>query len=308
MQDVTLVIMAAGIGSRFGGGIKQLTPVGPNGEFIIDYSIYDAVQAGFTKVVFIIKKELEKEFKETIGNRIPGKVKVEYVFQELSDIPEKYEEKLFGRIRPWGTGQAILACKDCVREPFLVINADDYYGKKAYKVAYTYLTEEKRCEKDKMSFGMVRFILQNTMSEHGTVTRGVCKVDEDNMLTEVEETYEIQRKGNVATGIQKGRKVQLSLNSAVSMNMWGLKPGIFEVLEEGFVKFLENIDKEDNKTEYLLPQIIGELLKENKVSVKVLESPDKWFGVTYKEDKDKVINCIAELIDAGVYPDKLVVD
>lgn len=302
MKKATLVIMAAGIGSRFGGGIKQLAPVGPNGEIIMDYSIYDAIEAGFRKVVFVIRKDLEKDFKEVIGNRIEKVVEVEYAYQELSDIPEEFKDKLEGRTKPWGTGQAILCCKDVVNEPFLVINADDYYGKTAYKTAYDYLTKEHE-ESGKLDISMVGFVLKNTLSENGTVTRGICKVDDDHMLTDIEETYGIARKGEIATA-DDGKK-EISLDSPVSMNMWGLPCEFLKVLEEGFAEFLSALKPGDIKAEYLLPRIIGNMLQDGKAQVKVLESHDKWFGVTYKEDKDSVIRSIQELIEQGIYPKRL---
>lgn len=301
MKKVTLVIMAAGIGSRFGGGIKQLEPVGPNGEIIMDYSIYDALEAGFSKVVFVIRKDLEKDFKEVIGNRIEKVTEVAYAYQELDHIPEQFKDRLEGRKKPWGTGQAILCCKDVVNEPFLVINADDYYGKEAYREAYQELIKEHAGT----DISMVGFILKNTLSENGTVTRGVCKIDENRMLKEIEETYGIEGRGDYAVAKKDGEEVQLDLDSAVSMNMWGLQPEFFEILESGFAEFLGGIKKEDVKAEYLLPKIIGQLLEEGKAQVKVLESKEQWFGVTYKEDKGAVVEAIKGLVAAGAYPEKL---
>lgn len=301
MNKATLVVMAAGIGSRFGGGIKQLAPVGPNGEIIMDYSIYDAMEAGFDKVVFVIRKDLEKDFKEVIGNRIEKKIKVEYAFQEINDIPEKYREKFAGRTKPWGTGQAILCCKDVVNEPFLVINADDYYGKEAYVEAYKELTnpEEKG---EKMQISMVGFVLKNTLSENGGVTRGVCKVDANQMLTEIVETSNIiKTQAGAAVGDENS---PINPDTPVSMNMWGLKPEFFDILEKGFAEFVAAQEEGNLKGEYLLPTIIGDLLKEGKVDVKVLKSNDKWFGVTYKEDKELVINEVKKLVDAGMYLEK----
>ena len=301
MKNVTLVVMAAGIGSRFGGGIKQLEPVGPSGEIIMDYSIYDALEAGFNKVVFVIRKDLEKDFKEIIGNRIAKIVAVDYAYQELENIPEQYMDKLEGRTKPWGTGQAILCCKDIIDEPFLVINADDYYGKEAYREAYDELIKKH----DGMDISMVGFVLKNTLSKNGTVTRGVCKVNADHMLESIEETYEIAGRDDYAVAVRDGEEIRLDLNSPVSMNMWGLQPEFFEILEKGFAEFLGNITKEEKKAEYLLPKIIGHLLEAGKTQVKVLESHDQWFGVTYKEDKAAVVEAIQELIAAGVYPEKL---
>ena len=300
MNKATLVIMAAGIGSRFGGGIKQLEPVGPNGEIIMDYSIADAMDAGFDKVVFVIRKDLEKDFKEVIGNRIEEKVQVEYAFQELDDIPKQYREVFRERKKPWGTGQAILCCRDVVHEPFLVINADDYYGKEAYREAYQELTSDKE-DSDVMNISMVGFILKNTLSENGGVTRGVCKVDEKRMLREIVETHNIIKTDKGAAVKLDEKEEEIDIESPVSMNMWGLQPGFFEILEKGFSEFLSQLNEEDLKSEYLLPTIIGALLKQGKVQVKVLESKDKWFGVTYKEDKEGVVAAIRDLIDKGEY-------
>ena len=300
MNKATLVIMAAGIGSRFGGGIKQLEPVGPNGEIIMDYSIADAMDAGFDKVVFVIRKDLEKDFKEVIGNRIEEKVQVEYAFQELDDIPEQYREVFRKRKKPWGTGQAILCCRDVVHEPFLVINADDYYGKEAYREAYKELTSDKE-DSDVMNISMVGFILKNTLSENGGVPRGVCKVDEKRMLREIVETHNIIKTDKGAAVKLDEKEEEIDIESPVSMNMWGLQPGFFEILEKGFSEFLSQLNEEDLKSEYLLPTIIGALLKQGKVQVKVLESKDKWFGVTYKEDKEGVVAAIRDLIDKGEY-------
>lgn len=303
MKNITLVIMAAGIGSRFGGGIKQLAPVGPNGEIIMDYSIFDAKEAGFNKVVFVIRKDLEEEFDRVIGSRIKQVIDVEYVFQELDQIPSEYREIFKDRTKPWGTGQAILCCQDVVKEPFLVINADDYYGKEAYQVAYQFLTEPK--EKGfKLPLGMVSFVLENTLSENGGVTRGICQVDESGYLKDIRETHNIEKAGDKAVA-REDKEIELDLKVPVSMNMWALQPEMFAILEEEFVKFLADLAPDDLKTEYLLPTIIGGLLAENRVSVKVLQSHDNWFGVTYKEDKDSVVKSIQQLIKEGIYPQKL---
>lgn len=303
MSKATLVIMAAGIGSRFGGGIKQLEPVGPNGEIIMDYSIYDAIEAGFDKVVFVIRKDLEKDFKEVIGSRIEKIVNVDYAYQEVDDIPDIYKERFQGRTKPWGTGQAILCCKDVVDAPFLVINADDYYGKQAFKEGYEYLTGGA-C-KDSLEICMISFVLKNTLSDNGAVTRGVCKVDDKGMLSQIVETQNIEKVNGRAV-VQKADGMQeIDLESPVSMNMWGLRPEFFRILEQGFQEFLGGVDVSDLKAEYLLPTMIGDLLKKNKLDVKVLRSKDMWFGVTYKEDKDAVVSAVRGLIDAGVYPEKL---
>ena len=303
MSKVTLVVMAAGIGSRFGGGIKQLEAVGPNGEIIMDYSIHDALEAGFNKVVFVIRKDLEKDFKEIIGRRMEKLVEVEYAYQELNDIPERFQKKTEGRKKPWGTGQAILCCKDVVDEPFLVINADDYYGKEAYREAYAYLTGRK--DDNAYEACMVGFVLKNTLSDNGGVTRGVCKVDEHRMLSEIVETSNIVKTAEGAAVQTEDGVVPIDVESEVSMNMWGLSPKFFEVLDKGFDEFLEKLDPENLKGEYLLPTIIGDLLKEGKMRVEVRKSHDEWFGVTYKEDKPDVVAAIQKLIKDGVYPEKL---
>lgn len=303
MSKVTLVVMAAGIGSRFGGGIKQLEAVGPNGEIIMDYSIYDALETGFNKVVFVIRKDLEKDFKEIIGRRMEKLVEVEYAYQELNDIPERFLKKTEGRKKPWGTGQAILCCKDVVDEPFLVINADDYYGKEAYREAYAYLTGRK--DDNAYEACMVGFVLKNTLSDNGGVTRGVCKVDEHRMLSEIVETSNIVKTAEGAAVQTEDGAVPIDVESEVSMNMWGLSSAFFDVLEKGFDVFLEKLDPENLKGEYLLPTIIGDLLKEGKMRVEVRKSHDEWFGVTYKEDKPDVVASIQKLIKDGVYPEKL---
>lgn len=304
MAKATLVIMAAGIGSRFGGGIKQLEPVGPNGEIIMDYSIYDAMGAGFDKVVFVIRKDLEKDFKEVIGNRIEKVVEVAYAYQEISDIPEEFKEKYADRAKPWGTGQAILCCKDVVSEPFLVINADDYYGKEAYVEAYNHLIQEQE-KNDKLQVSMVGFVLGNTLSENGGVTRGICKVDENHMLTDIVETSNIEKTEKGAAVRTEDGMAEVDVHSPVSMNMWGLYPEFFEVLEKGFREFLSKVEENSLKAEYLLPTIVGDLLADGSADVKVLRSHDKWFGVTYKEDKAAVVASVRALVDGGVYPEKL---
>lgn len=304
MAKAALVIMAAGIGSRFGGGIKQLEPVGPNGEIIMDYSIYDAMEAGFDKVVFVIRKDLEKDFKEVIGDRIAKKAKVSYAFQEMDDLPEGFS-KPEGRKKPWGTGQAILVCKDIVKNPFAVINADDYYGKEAFVKVHNYLVQDRE-KNDKLDFCMAGFILSNTLSENGGVTRGVCQVDENEMLAGVIETHDIT-KGNDGVQIPDGNGGYQTIdgNSHVSMNMWGFTPEILEELEKGFVIFLENLASDDIKSEYLLPTIVDQLIQSKKAQVKVLETKDKWFGVTYKEDKQVVVDSFQRLIKEGIYSSPL---
>ena len=302
-MKTALVIMAAGMGSRFGGGIKQLEPVGPNGEIIMDYSIHDAIETGFNKVVFIIRKDIKEAFHDAIGKRIEGicnrlNVEFVYAYQELDDLPEEIKKPV-DRSKPWGTGQAVLVCKDIIKEPFVVINADDYYGKEAFVKIHEFLINNYTPERSK-ELCMAGFILGNTLSDNGTVTRGICAVDENDYLTDVMETYEIKKTEDGAES--QGNKI--NVNSHVSMNMWGLTPEFVGLLEEGFVEFFENIKGDEAKKlkgEYLLPIYIDELLKKGKVSVKLLETQDKWFGVTYKEDKPVVVESFAKLIADGVY-------
>ena len=305
MKDITLVIMAAGIGSRFGGGIKQLEPVGPNGEIIMDYSIHDALEAGCNKVVFIIRKDIEKDFKEIIGKRIEKLVPVEYAYQSVDELPGG-RRNIWGRTKPWGTGQAVLCVKDIVKEPFIVINADDYYGKEAFVKLYQYMTTEMDVDAPVYDICMAGFILSNTLSENGGVTRGVCTVDRDGYLQRVTETYEIRMKDGELTACDDEKKpVSVNAGQHVSMNMWGLPPRFLELLAGGFAEFLDELGEDAMKKEYLLPKIIDKLLAEQKARVKVLETGDRWFGVTYKEDKQVVVDSIRELIAKGIYKDEL---
>ncbi len=303
MKKTALVIMAAGIGSRFGKGIKQLAPVGPNGEIIMDYSIHDALEAGFNKVVFIIRKDIEEEFRSVIGNKIEKITEVEYAFQALEDLPEGFE-KPDDRTKPWGTGQAVLAAKKVLSEPFMVINADDYYGKEAYVKVHDYLVQDQP-DDGIMHICMAGFRLGNTLSDNGSVTRGVCHI-ENGALTGVTETHDIYKTENGAESrSEEGQAVPLDVNSLVSMNMWGLTPQFMDVLEEGFVKFLSEIKPGDIKKEYLLPEMIDMLIKAGKAKVDVLDTKDTWFGVTYQEDKASVTAAFEKLVKDGVYPENL---
>lgn len=306
MNDITLVVMAAGIGSRFGGGVKQLEPVGPNGEIIMDYSIHDALEAGCNKVVFIIRRDIEQDFKEIIGKKIEKLVPVEYVYQSVDELPGE-KKNVWNRTKPWGTGQAVLCVKDVVKEPFMVINADDYYGKDAFKNLYQYMTTKMNPDSTLYDICMAGFILENTLSDNGGVTRGICEVDEENHLQRVTETYEIQYlDGMLSAFDEKKVPVKVTPEQHVSMNMWGLPPRFLDMLEDGFVEFLDNLEEtEAAKKEYLLPKIIDQLLAEKKATVTLLETKDKWFGVTYKEDKPVVVDAIKKLIEQGVYRKKL---
>lgn len=299
-MKTTLIIMAAGIGSRFGGGIKQLEHVGPNGEIIMDYSINDALEAGFDNIIFIIRKDLDKEFKEVIGNRIEKICDVSYAFQELDDLPEGYSRPE-ARNKPWGTGQALLACKDIITNPFVVINADDYYGKEAFVKVHDYLTGSSN-DRDEFSLCLAGFILKNTLSENGGVTRGICSVDENFNLNNIVETQNIVRMDYGAAVLDNdGNLLPLEVTSYVSMNMWGSTPNFISILETGFIEFLTGLSSDDIKSEYILPTIIDQLIKSGKAKVKLLETNDKWFGVTYKEDKQVVVDSIKQLIADGFY-------
>ena len=299
--------MAAGIGSRFGGGIKQLEPVGMHGEIIMDYSIHDAIEAGFNKIIFIIRKDIEEAFREVIGERIEAickqlNVEIDYAFQAIDDLPKGVKLPK-DRTKPWGTGQAVLACKGLIKEPFAVINADDYYGKESFFKLHDFL-EEYTPEKP-TDFCAAGFILKNTLSENGGVTRGVCQVNENGYLTGIDETKNIVKVGNKAAVQKEDGQEPIDENSHVSMNMWGLTPEFMEILEKGFVEFLGGIKEGDIKKEYLLPELIDQLIHSGKAAVDVLETKDEWFGVTYQEDKASVQAAFKKLTDDGVYPEGL---
>ena len=299
-MNTTLLIMAAGIGSRFGTGIKQLEPVDDSGHIIMDYSIHDAIEAGFNHVVFIIRRDIEQEFREAISDRIASicaahDVTVDYAFQDINDIPGTLPE---GRTKPWGTGQAVLAAKEVIKTPFIVINADDYYGKEGFQAVQEYLVNGGRsC--------MAGFVLKNTLSDNGGVTRGICKMDEQNNLTEVVETKNIIKtvSGAEADG------VAVDVDSLVSMNMWGLTPDFLTTLEGGFREFFEKeVPGNPLKAEYLIPIFIGELLKQGKMSVKVLKTDDTWYGMTYHEDVAAVKDSFKKMLEKGVYRTELFSD
>ncbi len=304
MNKPVLVIMAAGMGSRY-GGLKQIDPVDEQGNIIIDFSIYDAVKAGFEKIVFIIKKQIEEEFKKSIGERIAKYVEVEYVYQELFKIPEDFSVPE-GRVKPFGTGHAILCAADVIQGPFAVINADDYYGRKAFEEIYKQLVSVR--DDEKYRYAMVGYELHNTLTENGSVARGVCVVDENNKLITINERTRIEKHGNDAqyTEDDGASWTTLPKDSYVSMNMWGFTASIMNELQERFVKFLnEDLPKNPLKAEYFLPFVVDELLQEKKATVTVLKTPDVWHGVTYKEDKPCVMAAIKKLKDSGMYPDIL---
>ena len=299
-----LVIMAAGMGSRY-GGLKQIDSVGPNGEIIIDYSIYDAKLAGFSKVYFIIKRENYDIFREVIGDRIASQIETEYVFQELTNIPEGYkvpEE----RVKPWGTAHAIMSCLGKVKEPFLVINADDFYGRDAF-VKVSEWIDKADLNADPMQYCMAGYILKNTLTEYGHVARGVCTMDENNYLTSIVERTKIMRRdGQVQYTEDEENWVDLDENSIVSMNCWCRTPKFIDETAKRFTEFLdENLEKNPLKSEYLLPTVIRELIDEGKATVEVLKTDATWFGVTYKDDKPYVVKSIKDKVDSGEYPSKL---
>lgn len=308
MKKTALVIMAAGIGSRFGKGIKQLEPVGPNGEIIMDYSIHDALEAGFDKVVFIIRKDLEEDFRRIIGNRIEKLTQVQYAFQALEDLPEGFV-KPKGRTKPWGTGQAVLCCKDLLEEPFVVINADDYYGKEPYVRLHEYLVQETGEREDQIPVCMAGFTLGNTLSDNGGVTRGICQMDGSGRLTGIRETKNIVKTLDGAAVEGPGGLTPVDVNSKVSMNMWGLTPDFLQLLEEGFVEFFQKeVLLNPLKAEYLIPTFIGQLLEQDKLSVKVLRTDDTWYGMTYKEDVPAVKESFRRILEKGVYREELFAD
>ena len=299
-MNTVLIIMAAGIGSRFGTGIKQLAKMAPNGGIIMDFSIYDAKAAGFTKVVFVIRKAIEAEFKEVIGNRLSKVMPVEYVYQELENLPDGYEVPA-GRVKPWGTGQAILACKDVVKEPFVIINADDYYGKEAFVKLHDFLVSGN-ADKDKINLAMAGFSLKNTLSENGTVTRGICVADKDGYLEKVIETTGIQSANGKIQCDNEEVSRWVTLDTMVSMNMWAGYPDFLQYIDEGFSGFLDKLNDNPQKKEYLLPNIVAELLEKRAASVKVLGTSDRWIGITYKEDIEPAQKGFSLMIEKDLYP------
>ncbi len=292
MNNITLLIMAAGMGSRY-GGLKQLDAIGPSGETIIDYSVYDAIKAGFTKVVFIIRKDFEQEFKSKITDKYEGQIQVEFSFQDLNDLPDEFTCPE-GREKPWGTGHAILSARDVINEPFVAINGDDFYGRESFKVVADYY------RKGANSFSMVAFKLDKTLSSFGGVTRGLCTVNDEKLNTVIE-TADLQK---TDYGVSSNRDIELDGSEPVSMNVWGFTPILFKYLEEKFVEFLSENGTE-MKSEYLIPSVVNELIQSGQETVHVLRSGATWFGVTYKEDKPYVEGEIEKLVNKGEYPGKL---
>ncbi len=300
MSQPTLVILAAGMGSRY-GGMKQIDGVGNHGEPIIEFSIYDAKQAGFENVVLIIKREHEEAFRQALTNKLEGKINVRFAYQDMCNIPEGFTVPE-GRVKPWGTTHALLACKGIVDGPFAIINADDFYGRDAYKVIYDFLTTEVKDNQ----YAMVGYPCINTLTDNGTVTRGLCQEDENKCLASIVEIQKIAKKDGHAVYEDNGEWKEISDNSLVSMNFWGFTPAIFKDMEGIFAKFLqEHLEENPLKCEHVIPTAVGTLVAENKCSVKMLSSKDAWFGVTYKEDKPTVMQKIQEMKDAGIYPDQL---
>jgi len=299
-MNKTLLIMAAGMGSRF-GGLKQLEPVGPNNEFIIDYSVYDAIKCGFNKIVFIIKEENYDIFRETIGKRVEDKINVEYVFQSLDSLPIGYTNPE-GREKPWGTAHAILCAKDAINEPFAIINADDFYGRDAYRVISEFMSNDKNSNKEQ--FALVGYDVINTLTENGSVKRGVCVI-EDGKLKSIRESKVEEKEGMiVAEELDTNELYEIGKDTKVSMNMMSFTPKIFKYIEDGFTEFLEkNINKENS--EYLIPNVIAKGIKEGFCDVEIINTTSRWVGVTYKEDKMSVVNYINSLIENGEYPNKL---
>lgn len=303
MPKPTLVVLAAGIGSRY-GGLKQLDPIGPNGEIILDYSIYDALNAGFGKVVFVIKQDIEEVLRERVGKTIEKRCETAYVFQRIGDVPEGFEAPP-DRQKPWGTAHATLSCKNVVHSPFAVINADDFYGRSSYQTLCDYLKNAQ--DRDGVyDYCMVGYVLENTLTEHGHVARGVCTVGQDGYLVEIHERTRIEKFGEISKYTEDGEHwVEIPKGTIVSMNMWGFTPSLFSELEARFPQFLQKNSDNIQEAEYFLPDVVDDLLKETKATVKVLSANERWYGVTYQQDKPRVKQAIRDLIRRGVYPENL---
>jgi NDP-sugar pyrophosphorylase family protein len=303
MSDPALVVMAAGIGSRY-GGLKQIEPVGPNGEIIIEYSIYDALRAGFAEVVFIITKDIEEAFRARVGRTVEERCATTYVFQSLKDIPEGFEVPQ-DRRKPWGTAHAVLSCKDVVGVPFAAINADDFYGRASFQSLCSYLRQAQD-HSGMYDYCMVGYTLENTLTEHGHVARGICTVNQDGFLVEVHERTRIEKFGEIVQYTEDGRTwVEIPGDSIASMNMWGFTPSVFWELEARFPHFLQENSGNIQRAEFFLPDVVNDLLEEKKATVRVLPTQERWFGVTYQQDKPTVKQAVRDLIQRGVYPANL---
>lgn len=301
MKDITLVIMAAGMGSRY-GGLKQIDPIGANGEIILDYSVYDAIEAGFDKVIFVIKHEIEEDFNSIMQGKFEDRIKIELAYQDINNLPEGYTAPA-DRVKPWGTGHAVLACEGMIDGPFAVINADDYYGKETFKLIYN----ELKSLKEENEFCMVGFKVENTLTENGHVARGVCQTDENGYLTDIVERTKIAiRDGKIMFTEDDGETwTEIERGSTVSMNCWGFSNMMMTELKARFAAFLDKNKDNMLKCEYFLPFVVDDLLKEGKITVKVMDTTEKWYGVTYKEDKQAVVDAIRQKIANGVYPEKI---
>lgn len=303
MNKATLIIMAAGMGSRY-GGLKQIDPVGKNGEFILDYSVYDAIEAGFDRVIFVIKREIEKDFKAVMDGKFEDKIKVEYAYQDINNIPSPFTVPK-GRQKPWGTGHAVLACEDMINGPFAVVNSDDYYGRETFKLIFDEITKENS-ENGKYNFCMVGFKAENTLTENGHVARGVCQINSAGYLTDIVERSKIARRdGKIMFTEDEKTWTEIPEGSTVSMNCWGFSKDMMKELKDRFYGFLEKNKDDLSKCEYFLPFVVDDLLKEDKASVKVLQTKEKWYGVTYTQDKQTVVDALREKTDKGFYPEKL---
>jgi len=295
----TLLILAAGMGSRF-GGLKQVEPVGPNGETILEYSVFDAIRAGFGKVVFVIRESFAEEFKDRFESKLAGKIEIEYVYQEVNKLPEGFDLPE-GREKPWGTGHAVLMAKDVISEPFAAINADDFYGAEAYQVVAKYLSQSVSSD----NYAMVGYQLDNTLSEFGSVSRGICVTDENMQLTKITETHKIrQEEKHILCESENQQTVELTGKETVSMNFWGFQPSVFRNIESQFVDFL-TLNINQPKSEFYIPFVVFEMINQGQANVEVLKADSPWFGVTYKEDKPFVVEQIQKLTDQGIYPEKL---
>jgi len=295
----TLLILAAGMGSRY-GGLKQIEPVGPKGETILEYSVYDAIRAGFGKVVFVIRESFAEDFKARFESKLAGKIEIEYVYQEVDKLPKGHVLPE-GREKPWGTGHAILMAREVINEPFAAINADDFYGAEAYQVISKFLTQSV----NKENYSMVGYQLNKTLSDFGSVSRGICQTDANNLLTKITETHKIRQEGNAILCESESKEtIEIQADQTVSMNFWGFHPSVFENIENQFIEFLKT-NIEIPKSEFYIPYVVFEMIKTGKAKVEVIKADSPWFGVTYQEDKPFVIEQIQKLTDQGIYPEKL---